>query len=80
MHFYGIDLTDTLSLRPRRRFSALRVSAVVRWKNGPHFLRQNSFFYMPPLCKQVLLFTISCSLWWIEKVLLRYSCMVFALL
>ncbi len=45
VHFYGIDLTDTLSLRPRRRFSALSVLVVVRWKNVPHSLKQNSFFF-----------------------------------
>lgn len=74
MHFYGIDLADTLSQRSRRRFSALSMLVVVRRKNGPHSLKQNSLFYLPPLCKQVLSFAVtdtSCSISVIKKVLLK---------
>lgn len=47
VHFYGIDLADTLSLCSRCTFSALSLLMVVRWKNGPHSLKENSLFYLP---------------------------------
>lgn len=47
VHFYGIDLSDTLSLCSRRRFSALTMLVAVRWKKGLHSLTQ----FVEALCK-----------------------------